>query len=176
MFRFALPLGIFALIVVFLGIGLKLDPREVPSPFIDKPAPGIDLPELFDPTRRITNQTFAGQVWVLNVWASWCVACRSEHPLFNDFVRRSDVPLVGLNYKDAGPDAKNWLRELGDPYDYIAVDLAGDTGIEWGVYGVPETFVIDREGIVRYKHIGPLEPSDMYDKLLPLVESLQGNS
>jgi len=174
--RYLLPLGIFLLIAAFLGYGLKLNPREVPSPFIGKPAPTLDLPDLFDAKRKVTNQTFAGKVWVLNVWASWCLACRTEHELLLHFANQHDTPLVGLNYKDANDKARDWLRELGDPYDYIAVDADGNTGIEWGVYGVPETFVIDQKGIVRYKHIGPLEGTDLTGELIPLVNSLQGKS
>ena len=162
-------------LAVFLGIGLKLDPREVPSPFIDKPAPALELPTLFDNSKTISNSDLKGKPWILNVWASWCVACRQEHQIFVSYSRSKRVPLVGLNYKDAANDAKVWLQELGNPYDIIAFDLQGSAGIEWGVYGVPETFVIDAEGIVRYKHIGPVSPSTMKNTIIPLLQSLQSN-
>ena len=174
--RYLLPLGLFVALAVFLGIGLNLDPREVPSPFIDKPAPTLELPTLFDQNKKITNADLKGTPWILNVWASWCVACRQEHQLFVSYSRSKSVPLVGLNYKDAANDAKAWLKELGNPYDIVAFDLEGSTGIEWGVYGVPETFVIDAKGIVRYKHIGPVSPATMKDTIIPLVQSLKSDS
>jgi len=173
--RYLLPLGLFVALAVFLGIGLKLDPREVPSPFIDKPAPALELPTLFDNSKTISNSDLKGKPWILNVWASWCVACRQEHQIFVSYSRSKRVPLIGLNYKDAANDAKAWLQELGNPYDIIAFDLQGSTGIEWGVYGVPETFVIDAEGIVRYKHIGPVSSSTMKNTIIPLLQSLQSN-
>ncbi len=171
MLRFLVPLGLFAGVVVFLAIGLKLDPREVPSPFIGKPAPAIDLPQLYVDD-RVVSADLKGKVWMLNVWASWCVACRSEHGLFNDFAASSDVMLVGLNYKDAEADAKRWLAKLGNPYTVIAVDRAGDTGIEWGVYGVPETFVIGADGLIKYKHIGPVTHESLEQKIMPVLEEL----
>lgn len=174
--KFLLPLGIFLLLAVFLGIGLNLDPREVPSPFIGKKAPDIDLPQLHAPDARVVGKELMGKVWVLNVWASWCVACRAEHGLFNDLASRSSVILVGLNYKDGETDAKRWLQQLGNPYTLIAVDRAGDTGIEWGVYGVPETFVIDKAGIVRYKHIGPINATAMNETIIPLISQLEAES
>ncbi len=176
MTRYLLPLGIFLLLAAVLAVGLKLNPREVPSPFIDKPAPALDLPQLFDGGARVTGASLKGKVWILNVWASWCLECRREHGLLNDFSRRSNVTLVGLNYKDADADARNWLAELGNPYSVIAVDREGDTGIEWGVYGVPETFVIDKEGMVRYKHIGPVDALVMRDTIEPLVARLESGS
>ena len=172
MLRYLVPLGIFGLIAAFLAIGLSLNPREVPSPFIDKPAPVIDLPRLYEPS-RITNDSMRGSPWILNVWASWCVACRAEHDLLVEFSKSYSTPIVGLNYKDASKDAKRWLQDLGNPYTSIAVDLDGKTGIEWGVYGVPETFVMDRNGVVKYKHIGPLDAEVMQSKIVPLLEQLE---
>ncbi len=176
MARYLLPLGIFLVLAAFLAVGLKLDPREVPSPFIGKPAPNIDLPRLYSDNERVTSEQLKGKVWMLNVWASWCVACRSEHVLLLEFASGSDIPLIGLNYKDAEADAKRWLTELGNPYSTIAVDRDGDTGIEWGVYGVPETFVMDRKGIVRYKQIGPVNGAAMRETILPLIETLKAES
>ncbi|MFT5115413.1 MAG: cytochrome c biogenesis protein CcmG/thiol:disulfide interchange protein DsbE [Parasphingorhabdus sp.] len=175
MIRYLIPLGIFLVMAAFLGLGLKLDPREVPSPFIDRQSPTLDLPRLYS-NERITNSTYAGKTWILNVWASWCVACRAEHDLLLAYARSSDTPLVGLNYKDTGTDAKGWLQKLGNPYTAIAVDFEGDAGIEWGVYGVPETFIMDANGVVRYKHIGPLNEEVMQNKVIPLIRQLEGNS
>jgi cytochrome c biogenesis protein CcmG/thiol:disulfide interchange protein DsbE len=174
--RYAIPLGIFLVIVVFLGVGLKLDPREVPSPFIGKPAPPLDLPTLDGDGARITSADLDGRVWILNVWASWCVACRAEHPVLNEFAATSSIPLVGLNYKDEDDPARQWLANLGNPYTVIALDRNGDTGIEWGVYGVPETFVIDKKGIVRYKHIGPIDADALREKIAPMLTALEQES
>ena len=174
--RYLLPLGIFIALAIFLGIGLNLNPREVPSPFIGKPAPALDLPTLYDGQKSISNGQLHGKPWILNVWASWCVACRQEHQLFIDFSKSNDTTLVGLNYKDARADAQSWLTELGNPYDVIGFDLEGQVGIEWGVYGVPETFVIDAAGIVRYKHIGPVNRATMTDTIIPLIKSLQSKT
>ncbi|GJL80444.1 MAG: cytochrome C-type biogenesis protein [marine bacterium B5-7] len=175
MTRYLLPLGIFILLASFLAIGLNLDPREVPSPFVGKQAPPLDLPRLYN-ADRITSNDLKGKVWILNVWASWCVSCRAEHPVLNEYAATSDVTLVGLNYKDTDVDAKRWLASLGNPYHLIAVDRNGDTGIEWGVYGVPETFVIDRNGVVIYKHIGPIDEGVLNDKIKPLISELETRS
>jgi cytochrome c biogenesis protein CcmG, thiol:disulfide interchange protein DsbE len=174
--RHLLPLGVFLLLAAFLAIGLNLNPREVPSPFIGKIAPAIDLPEMFNDGERVTSDSLKGRVWVLNVWASWCLECRREHGLFNEFASNSDVILVGLNYKDEDLDARRWLAELGNPYTLVAVDREGGTGIEWGVYGVPETFVIDKKGVVRYKHIGPIDAVSMREEIIPLISTLESES
>jgi len=172
--RFLLPLGIFVLLAVFLGIGLTRDPREVPSPLIDKPAPAFTLQELHAPGKSLSVADLKGQVWLLNVWASWCVSCREEHPLLVELGRANVVPIYGLNYKDKPDAAMAWLGEMGNPYKASIVDGDGRVGIDYGVYGVPETFVIDREGIVRYKQIGPVTPQALKEKILPLVRKLQG--
>jgi cytochrome c biogenesis protein CcmG/thiol:disulfide interchange protein DsbE len=172
--RFLLPLGIFVLLAVFLGIGLTRDPREVPSPLIDKPAPAFTLQELHAPGKSLSAADLKGQVWLLNVWASWCVSCREEHPLLVELGRANVVPIYGLNYKDKPDAAMAWLGEMGNPYKASIVDGDGRVGIDYGVYGVPETFVIDREGIVRYKQIGPVTPQALKEKILPLVRKLQG--
>jgi len=172
--RFMAPLLIFVVVGVFLAVGLKLDPREVPSPLIDKPAPQFELPRLLQMDGVVGTADLRGEVWLLNVWASWCSACRVEHPLFNDLAGRKIVRMVGLNYKDAPADARRWLREFGNPYDVIAVDREGAAGIDWGVYGVPETFVIDREGVIRYKHIGPVDDKVLSDVIVPLIGELKG--
>lgn len=173
MSRFLIPLAIFVGLVALLAVGLKLDPRRVPSPLIDKPAPTFSLPRLAGEDAVVRPQDFAGRVWLLNVWASWCVACRVEHPVLNELARSKLVPMIGLNYKDEPGAAVRWLRERGDPYDVIAVDADGRVGIDWGVYGVPETFVVDKRGVIRHKHIGPVSPEDLRDEIVPLIERLQ---
>lgn len=170
--RYGLPLGVFLVLIVLLAIGLNLNPREVPSPLIDKPAPAFELPQLHTPERTFTPASMQGKVWILNVWASWCAACREEHPLFVDLAKRGLVPLVGLNYKDQRQDALAWLKRLGDPYQLSVVDLNGRVGIDYGVYGVPETYVIDKQGVIRYKRIGPVTPEILQTKILPLVSQL----
>jgi cytochrome c biogenesis protein CcmG/thiol:disulfide interchange protein DsbE len=171
--RFLLPLGLFVLVAGFLLVGLKLDPREVPSPLIGKPAPAFSLTQLHEPAKSISEKDLRGQVWVLNVWASWCVSCREEHPLLVELSRRKEVPLYGLNYKDQRGEALRWLAEHGNPYVMSIFDADGRTGIDYGVYGVPETYVIDKAGVIRMKHIGPVTPTVLETKLLPLVKELQ---
>ena len=172
--RFLLPLGIFLVLAVFLAVGLNLNPREVPSPLIDKPAPAFELPQLHDTVRTLTPQDMKGKVWVFNVWASWCVACLEEHPLLVELSKRNLVPIVGLNYKDNRADALQWLQMRGDPYTLSAQDADGRVGIDYGVYGVPETYVIDKAGIIRFKRIGPVTPKVLDEQILPLVKRLQG--
>jgi cytochrome c biogenesis protein CcmG, thiol:disulfide interchange protein DsbE len=171
--RFLLPLAVFVGLLIFLGIGLRLNPREIPSPFIGKPAPTFQLAQLHEPDKTISPQDMAGQVWMLNVWASWCVSCRVEHPLLMDFAKANVVPVVGLNYKDVRKEGIQWLREFGDPYLMSAYDNDGRVGIDYGVYGVPETFVIDKQGVIRMKHIGPLTPEALTQKILPLIKELK---
>jgi cytochrome c biogenesis protein CcmG, thiol:disulfide interchange protein DsbE len=173
MTRFLVPLAIFIVLVAFLGIGLGLNPREVPSPLINKPAPAFQLPQLHRPDQTFSQQDMKGKVWLLNVWASWCVSCREEHPLLVQFARANVVPVYGLNYKDKPDDALAWLKQFGDPYALSIVDRDGRVGIDYGVYGVPETFVIDKQGAIRYKQIGPITPEALQNKILPLVKELQ---
>jgi len=170
--QFLAPLALFAVLLGFLAVGLNLNPREVPSPLIDKPAPAFELARLDDPTQRITGEDLKGQVWILNVWASWCVACRQEHPLLVDFAKRNPVPLYGLNYKDKRDDGLAWLRRFGDPYKASLFDIDGRVGIDFGVYGVPETFVIDKQGVIRFKQIGPVTPEVLRDRIEPLLKQL----
>jgi len=172
--KFFIPLLAFFVLAIMLGVGLKLNPREVPSPFIGKPAPAFNLPQLRAGQPAFDPASMKGQVWLLNVWASWCAPCREEHPLLVAAAGNKQVTIVGLNYKDDPRNADEWLRKLGDPYTSIAVDRDGRVGIDYGVYGVPETFVIDQQGIVRMKHIGPLTPDVWTDKVMPLVQKLKG--
>jgi len=171
--RFLIPLGLFLGLLVFLAVGLRLNPREIPSPFIGKPAPAFALSQLHAPDKTIGPPDMAGQVWVLNVWASWCVSCRVEHPVLMDFAKSGVVPVVGLNYKDGRNEGSQWLREHGNPYLVSAFDADGRVGIDYGVYGVPETFVIDKKGVIRMKFTGPLTREAIGSKLMPLIEELK---
>lgn len=175
MMRFVVPLAIFGVMVAFFFVGLKLNPREVPSPFINKPAPDFKLSQLQDFQATFSPKDNAGKVWMLNVWASWCVACRQEHPLLVNLSKRGDIALYGLNYKDRPDDAKQWLAQFGNPYQFSLVDFDGRVGIDYGVYGVPETFVIDQQGIIRHKVIGPITPAILNDCLTPLTQALGNN-
>jgi cytochrome c biogenesis protein CcmG, thiol:disulfide interchange protein DsbE len=172
--RFLLPLSIFIVLAGFLAYGLQLNPREVPSPLIGKPAPVFKVAQLSAADRTIAPEDMKGKVWLLNVWASWCVSCRQEHPLLVELARRNIVPIIGLNYKDQRDAGLGWLREHGDPYVLSAYDLDGRIGIDYGVYGVPETFLIDKAGVIRYKHIGPLTPDALDKTILPKVKELSG--
>ncbi len=179
--RFLIPLALFLVLAVFLGIGLNRDPHEVPSPLVGKPAPMFSLPRLDadpqapagTPNASFGPKDMAGKVWLLNVWASWCVSCRQEHPVLVDFAKANIAPLIGLDYKDQRADAKGWLAKFGDPYTLSVVDADGRVGIDYGVYGVPETYVIDKAGTIRFKQIGPVTPEVLQKKILPLIKELQ---
>jgi len=172
MTRFLIPLVLFIALVVFLAIGLRHDPHEVPSPLINKPAPAFQLAQLREPEKRFSAEEMRGKVWLLNVWASWCITCRDEHPLLLQYARSKAVPIYGLNYKDKREDALSWLGELGDPYVLSVSDLDGRVGIDYGVYGAPETYLIDRNGVIRFKQIGPVTPDIWEQKILPLAKEL----
>jgi cytochrome c biogenesis protein CcmG/thiol:disulfide interchange protein DsbE len=171
--RFLIPLGIFIVLAGFLAVGLKLNPREVPSPLIGKPAPDFKLALLSDPAKQLSPADLRGKVWLFNVWASWCGSCRQEHDLLLDLAKQGSVPIYGMDYKDQPGDAQAVLARHGNPYTETVVDLDGRTGINYGVYGVPETYLIDRTGVIRYKHIGPLTRESLDKKILPLVKELQ---
>jgi cytochrome c biogenesis protein CcmG/thiol:disulfide interchange protein DsbE len=173
MVKFLIPLALFVVMAVFLAVGLSLNPRDIPSPLINKPAPDFALPVLSDPSKTLTNNEYAGKVWLLNVWASWCVSCRQEHPIFNQLASKNIVTIVGLNYKDDPRAARQWLAKLGNPYTVSIMDQEGRTGIDYGVYGVPETFVIDKKGVIRYKHTGPVTMQDVQEILMPLIDELK---
>jgi cytochrome c biogenesis protein CcmG/thiol:disulfide interchange protein DsbE len=168
-----IPLALFIVLVVFLAIGLTRDPREIPSPLIGKPAPQFTAPLLQTPEQQFSAKDMLGKVWLLNTWASWCVACRQEHPILMVFAKTKTLPIIGLDYKDKDADGLKWLARHGDPYDLSVTDRDGRIGIDFGVYGVPETFLIDKAGVIRYKHIGPLTEEALKDKILPLVRELQ---
>ena len=171
--RWSIPLAIFAILVAFLWLGLWRDPRIVPSPLIGKPAPAFRLAQLHRPNETLQLGDLKGQVWLLNVWASWCVSCREEHPLLLELAQTKLLPVYGLDYKDKREQALAWLAQNGDPYTASIVDADGRVGIDYGVYGVPETFLIDKAGIIRYKQIGPITAQALKDTILPLARELQ---
>jgi cytochrome c biogenesis protein CcmG/thiol:disulfide interchange protein DsbE len=191
--KFLIPLGLFAALVVFLAVGLTRDPREIPSPLVGKPAPEFSLPTLAG-DKPFSPSDMKGKVWMFNVWATWCVACREEHPLLVDFAKSSHTPVVGLSYKEIQPqDMANgplndadklklarerslrFLQRQGDPYSLSVLDLDGRVGIDYGVYGVPETYLIDKQGVIRYKRVGPLTPQILIDTVLPLIQTLEAS-
>ncbi len=172
--RYLTPLVLFLALAALLYKGLALNPREVPSPLIGKPAPEFALPDLKDAGKQLSHTDFQGKVSLLNIWATWCVSCRAEHPLLMQLARQG-VTIYGLDYKDNRDDAQRWLARFGDPYVANAFDADGRVGIDWGVYGTPETFVIDQQGIIRHKHIGPLTEDAIQREILPLIQQLRGN-
>lgn len=172
MSRYLIPLAIFGVLVVFLAIGLGHDPREVPSPLINRPAPAFRLTQLHEPAKTFSAEEMRGKVWLLNVWASWCASCRDEHPLLVELSKSGTLPIYGLNYKDRREEGIAWLSELGNPYVLSAQDTDGRVGIDYGVYGVPETYLIDKNGVIRFKQVGPVTTEVMQKKILPLAQEL----
>lgn len=170
--KFSLPLAGFVVIAAFLYKGLWMDPREIPSPLIGKPAPDFDLPSVGDPDKRISRKDLLGKVWIFNAWASWCVACREEHPVLVEFSKQGMVTIIGLDYKDERAAGGRWLQQLGNPYQDSVFDEKGLVGIDYGVTGVPETFVVDKQGVIRYKKSGPVTPELLRDTLVPLILKL----
>jgi cytochrome c biogenesis protein CcmG/thiol:disulfide interchange protein DsbE len=173
--RFILPLVVFLVMVGFLFVGLNLDPRDVPSPLVGKPAPAFSLPRLDNPQQVFSPQEMLGKVWLLNVWASWCGACKEEHPLLVSLSKTGFVPVVGIDYKDTREEAQQWLAQGGNPYVTSVMDVNGRVGIDYGVYGVPETYVIDKKGIIAYKKTGPITMESLRDVIIPLVKKLQAS-
>ena len=171
----ALPLVVFAFLAVAFAIGLTLDPREIPSVLIGKKVPEFDLPPVQGRALGFSDKDLKGEVSLVNVWASWCLACKQEHPILMDLAKRNVVPIHGLNYKDKPDEAQEWLDDLGDPYTRTGADIDGRVAIDWGVYGVPETFVIDDAGRIAYKHIGPMNIQSFEEKILPVIKELQGD-
>ena len=170
--KYAAPLILFVLLGLLLAYGLNLDPHKIPSPLIGKSLPAFSLATVADPARKVSRDELLGRAYLLNVWASWCVACRQEHPFLNELTRNKTVPIIGLNYKDKRQDALGWLGSLGNPYELSLSDTDGRLGIDLGVYGVPETFVIDKQGVIRYKQIGPITPEVWEQKLAPLIKEI----
>ncbi len=174
MIRAVLPLLLLLMLAGLLWVGLGLDPGRVPSPLIGKPAPAFELPDLERDGETVTEVDISAEgVALFNVWASWCPPCLDEHPLFMALAAREEVPIVGLNYRDQPEAAREWLARHGNPYRRVAADSDGRTGIDWGVYGVPETYVVDGEGIIRYKHVGPIDETILENEIMPLVRELQ---
>ena len=173
MMRFIFPLLAFLVLAAFLYVGLGLHPHEVPSPLIDKPAPAFSLPRLDQPAKKFSPAEMKGKVWLFNVWASWCESCKDEHPVLLDLAERNLVPIYGLDYKDKPADAQAWLDAAGNPYKLVAQDANGRVGINYGVYGVPETYIIDKQGIIRYKQIGPITMQNLRAIILPMVHKLE---
>jgi len=173
MMRFILPLVIFLALAGFLYVGLSLDPREVPSPLVGKPAPAFTLPQLHDAKKQFSSQDMKGQVWLLNVWASWCGACKDEHPVLMDLARQNIVPIYGLDYKDKREDGEDTLRKAGDPYTLTIFDADGRVGFDYGVYGVPEPYVIDKHGVIRDKLIGAVTLQNLRERIVSLIVELK---
>ena len=171
--RFIWPFAAFVILCGFLYVGLGLNPHEVPSPLVGKPAPAFSLPQLHSPQQSFAPEQMKGRVWLMNVWASWCESCKDEHPLLVALSKQHIVPIVGLDYKDKREDAEGWLTKAGDPYDLSISDVEGRVGIDYGVYGVPETYVIDKQGVIQYKQIGPITQQSLQTKILPLVAKLE---
>ncbi|HKJ16811.1 MAG TPA: DsbE family thiol:disulfide interchange protein [Xanthomonadales bacterium] len=170
-----MPLLIFILLGILLGAGLMISDKksEIPSPLIDKPMPTFELPNLHEPTSLISNQDLIGSPFLLNVWASWCVTCRYEHPVIEELAETGLIPIIGLNYRDARADAIQWLQRFGDPYLFHIADEPGRVAIDFGVYAAPETFLIDAKGMIRFKHIGALTPEIVQQEILPMLEQLE---
>jgi cytochrome c biogenesis protein CcmG/thiol:disulfide interchange protein DsbE len=169
MWRFLIPIGLFGALVWFFNAGLDLDPRKIPSPLIGKPAPEFTLPVLGEPARQVSMSDYRGQVVLVNVWGSWCVACRAEHQTLLAIARSGEVPILGLDWKDETADAQAWLRNLGNPYDITLVDMDGRVAIDFGVYGAPESFLIDKQGTIIHKITGPIDWQMWNEEILPIV-------
>lgn len=174
--RYLVPLAIFLVLAGFLFRGLSLDPKLVPSPLVGKPMPAFSLTRLKDPAATISDADIRGKVSILNIWATWCTSCRAEHEVLLQLAQTNKVNIYGLNYKDERAAAQRWLQQLGDPYVANAFDVDGRVGIDWGVYGAPETFIIDRQGIIRHKHVGPLTVDILNGQILPLIDELQSST
>jgi cytochrome c biogenesis protein CcmG/thiol:disulfide interchange protein DsbE len=169
--RFAVPIIVFLLLVVVFSFGLFNDPRELPSPFLGEQAPTFEVASLKEPERLVGSAEYAGQMALVNVWATWCVGCRQEHEFLMQLAASDAIPIYGINWRDRRDEALSWLQQLGDPYVFSAFDEDGRVGIDWGVYGAPETFLISPDGIVLHKHLGPLNPSIWEEDFVPLIEA-----
>ncbi len=175
MIRYFLPLAILVVVAGLFWVGLGLNPTVVPSPLVGKPVPEFTLPTLEADRGPFSHTDLRGRTTMVHVWATWCESCRAEHPLLMTFARRGLVPIVGLNYKDEDEAARRWLAHAGDPYELNLVDADGRVGIDWGVYGTPETFIVDRDGVIRFKQVGPLTERVIENELVPLLRLLEGS-
>ncbi len=171
MSRFLIPLVIFALLIAVFVVGLGRDPSQLPSPLLEKPSPQFDLPSLLEPEQRVTSQDYKGEVALINVWATWCAGCREEHNFLLQLAEANVIPIYGLNWRDNGPEARRWIQQLGDPYVATAYDQDGRVGIDWGVYGAPETFLVAADGTVLYKQLGPLSWGLWEENFVPLLKA-----
>ena len=171
-----LPIAAFVVLLALLAFGLTNDPRDIPSPLVGKAVPEFKLPDLYETEKTVSPDQMKGKVWMLNVFASWCVSCRAEHAVVSQFVKDSQLEVIGLNYKDEVVDAKGWLAEHGNPYTAIAVDYDGRVGIDWGVYGVPESYLIDKKGNIRHKFTGPITPQIVDETLKPMLKQLRAEA
>jgi cytochrome c biogenesis protein CcmG/thiol:disulfide interchange protein DsbE len=171
--RYLLPIAVFVALIIVFGWALNRDPRTIPSALIDKPVPQFSLPAVKGRTLGLSSGDLQGEVSLVNVFASWCVACREEHPLLMQMKTAGDTPVHGLNYKDSQDDAARWLDRFGDPYTRTGADSSGRVAIDWGVYGVPETFVVSKDGRIAHKHIGPLTPQALEETIFPLIRRLR---
>lgn len=170
---FLAPLVLFGIVAAYFAVGLTKDPRQLPSALLDKPVPKFDLPELKDSKPGLADTDLQNKIVLVNVFASWCVPCRAEHPLLMQMAKDGIVDIYGINWKDRKQDAIAWLDELGDPYGRIGHDYSGRAGIDWGVYGVPETYIIDKAGRIRYKQVGPMFTEKLQSEILPMIEKLK---
>lgn len=170
---YLLPFLLFIGVGAAFYLGFQRDPRDIPSALIDKPVPAFDLPPLPGRAEGLSSARLTGDVTLVNVFASWCIPCKAEHPVITRLAREQGVTVRAINHKDKAEDALNWLARNGDPYASIGVDLDGRTSIDWGVYGVPESFLIDRQGRIRFKHVGPLTPQVIEEQILPMVKHLR---
>lgn len=173
--KFIIPVALFAGVAAALAVGLTMKPGDLPSMMINQPVPEFDLPPLLDRERGLATADLVGEVRLVNFFASWCLACRIEHPLLNRINEEGIVPVYGINYKDKPEDAKAWLDRLGDPYARAGADVPGRAGIEWGVYGLPETFIVDRQSRIVYRHVGAISAADLEDCILPVVDRLRAS-
>ena len=176
MWKYLLPIIAFAIMVPIFIIGMNRNVSEIPSPLLEKQAPQFALPSLHDPSEQVGSSTYAGQLALVNVWATWCVGCRAEHGFLMELARRNEVPIFGLNWRDQRAPAIDWLRQLGDPYMATAYDEDGRVGIDWGVYGAPETFLIGADGTVIYKHIAPLTEQVWQKEFLPRIRAARSQA
>lgn len=172
-----LPLAVFALLALLLLAGVQLsrngNREALPSPLIGKPAPEFELPVLHEPGRTVTSQQLRGEPYLLNVWGSWCPECRVEHPVLTGFAESKRVRVIGYNLKDEQADALRWLEQFGNPYWLVLTDYSGGTAIDWGIYGAPETFLVDADGVIRWKHVGPMTEQTIREELLPVLDEVQ---
>lgn len=177
MIKRLLPLFAFALLAVLLGLGVLRnsgkDTSAIPSPLVGKPAPAFSLPVLGEPERLVTNDDLRGEPYLLNVWGSWCPACRDEHPVITELAQSGRIKVVGYDYKDEPEDAQRWLQQFGNPYSLVIADYEGRAALDWGIYGAPETFLVDAQGVIRWKFVGPITPEVVQQQLLPVLETLE---